>query len=54
MHEKILYRNKSYRIMTNKTKTVMVVAEMVAEMKPGNRDKEDNAEERRSLRSQGE
>ena len=51
MHEKILYRNKSYRIMTNKTKTVMVVAEMVTEMKPGNRDKEDNAEEIRSLRS---
>ena len=31
--------------MSNTTKTVMVVTEMLAEMKPGNRDKEDNAEE---------
>ena len=37
--------------MSNTTKTVMVVTEMVAEMKPGNRGKEDNAEEVRSLRS---
>ena len=49
LHEKIFYRNKSYR-MSNTTKTVMVVTEMVAEMKPGNRDEEDNAEEGRSLR----
>ena len=31
----------------------MVVTEMVAEMKPVNRDKEDNAEEGRSLKSRG-
>ena len=37
--------------MSNTTKTVMVVTEMVAEMKPGNRGKEDNAEEVRRLRS---
>ena len=30
-----------------------VVTEMVAETKPGNRDKEDNAEEGRSLKSRG-
>ena len=46
----MFYRNKSY-IMSNTTKTVMVVTKMVAEMKPGNRDKEDNVEEGRSLRS---
>ena len=37
--------------MSNTTKTVMVVTEMVAEMKLGNRSKEDNAEEVRRLRS---
>ena len=37
--------------MSNTTKTVMVVTEMVTEMKPGNRDKEDNVEEERSLTS---
>ena len=37
--------------MSNTTKMVMVVTEMVAEMKPGNRGKEDNAKEVRRLRS---
>ena len=37
--------------MSDTIKTVMVVTEMVPEMKPGNRDKEDHVEEERSLRS---
>lgn len=32
--------------MSNKTKTMMVATEMVPKTKPGNRDKEDNVEER--------